>query len=127
MEINVKLPNNLYAGVSCLAKTKKKSVATIIKNAIEKVVNEEAETTERPLADCSDAEVLALANLKMPNEQAKRQSDLLYKNQAGTLTPLERNELEVQLYVYQIGNLRKAQGIAESVMRGLIKTPEDLQ
>ncbi len=127
MEINVKLPNNLYAGVSYLAKTKKKSVATIIKNAVEKAVNEEAETTERPLADCSDEEVLALANLKMPNEQAKRQSDLLYKNQAGTLTPLERNELEVQLYVYQIGNLRKAQGIAESVMRGLIKTPEDLQ
>lgn len=127
MEINVKLPNNLYEGVSHLAKTKKKSVATIIKNAMERVVSEEAETIERPLADCSDAEVLALAKLKMPSDQAKRQSKLLYKNQADTLTPLERNELEVQLYVYQIGNLRKAQGIAESVRRGLIKTPDDLR
>lgn len=127
MEISIKLPNNLYEGVSHLAKSKKKSVATIIKNAMVKVVSEEAETIERPLADCSDAEVLALAKLKMPSDQAKRQSKLLYKNQAGTLTPLERNELEVQLYVYQIGNLRKAQGIAESVRRGLIKTPDDLR
>ncbi len=127
MEISVKLPNNLYEGVSHLAKSKKKSVATIIKNAMEKVVSEAAETIERPLADCSDAEVLALAKLKIPSEQAKRQSELLYKNQADTLTPLERNELEVQLYVYQIGNLRKAQGIVESVRRGLIKTPDDLR
>jgi predicted DNA-binding protein len=127
MEISVKLPNNLYQDVSHLAKTKKKSVATIIKNAVRKAVIEEAETLERPLADCSDEEVLALANMKMPNEQAKRQSELLYKNQDGTLTPLERNELEALLYVYQIGNLRKAQGIAEAVLRGLIKTPDDLK
>lgn len=127
MEISVKLPNNLYQGVSHLAKTKKKSVAAIIKNAVRKAVIEEAEAVARPLAGCSDNEVLALANMKMPQEQAARQSELLYKNQAGTITPLERNELEGLLMVYQLGNLRKAQGIAEAVLRGLIKTPDDLQ
>ncbi len=126
MEISVKLPNNLYQGVSHLAKTKKKSVATIIKNAVQRVVSEEAAAVARPLADCSDEEVLVLAKLKMPKEQADRQSALLYKNQAATITPLERNELEGLLMVYQLGNLRKAQGIAEAFARGLIKTPDDL-
>ena len=127
MEISVKLSNNLYQGVSQLAKTKKKSVATIIKNAVRKAVNEEVPVANTALAPCSDEEVLTLANMKMPKEQANRQSKLLYKNQAGTITPLERNELEGLLMVYQLGNLRKAQGVVEAVRRGLIKTPDDLQ
>lgn len=126
MEISVKLPNNLYQDVSNLAQTKKKSVAAIIKQAVRKAVTEDAHALERPLADCSDSEVLALANLKMPKEQADRQSKLLYKNQADTITPLERNELERLILIYQMGNLRKSQGIAEAVLRGLIKTPDDL-
>ena len=127
MEISVKLPNNLYQDVSAIAQAKKKSVAQIIRSAVRTVVVEEAETLERPLADCSDEEVLALANMKMPKDQADRQSELLYKNQANTLTPLERNELEAFLSVYQMGNLRKSQGIAEAVLRRLINTPDDLQ
>ena len=127
MEISVKLPDNLYQNVSALAQAKKKSVAEIIKNAVKKAVAEENEILERPLADCSDSEVLALANMKMPKEQAERQSELLYKNQADTITPLERNELEGLIFVYQIGNLRKSQGIAEAVLRGLIKTPDELK
>lgn len=127
MEISVKLPNSLYRGVSNLAKTKKKSVGEIIKNAVKKVVAEETEILERPLLNCSDEEVLAMANLKMPEEQSNRQSELLYKNQADTLTPIERNELESLMLVYQYGNLRKSQGIAEAVLRDLIKSPDDLQ
>ena len=127
MEISVKLPNNLYQDVSALAQARKKSVATIIKNAVKKAVAEGTETIERPLIACSNSEVLALAKMKMSKEQSDRQSELLYKNQADTLTPLERNELETLIFVYQIGNLRKSQGIAEAVLRGLIKTPDDLQ
>ena len=120
MEISVKLPNSLYQDVSHLARAKKKSVGEIIKNAVKKAVSDDAEMMERPLIDCSDAEVLAVANMKMSEEQSKRQSELLYKNQADTLTPLERNEMESMMLVYQHGNLRKSQGIAEAVLRGLI-------
>ena len=127
MEISVTLPDNLYQDISALAQAKKKSVTEIIKNALRKAVMEDSETVERPLVNCSDSEVLALANLKMPTEQAARQSELLYKNQADTLTPLERNELDGLIFVYQMGNLRKSQGIAEAVLRGLIKTPDDLK
>ena len=127
MEISVKLPNSLYQGVSHLAKTKKKSVATIIKNAVRKAVAEENEILERPLAGCSDEEVLAVANMKMSEAENKRMSELLENQREETITPLERNELDAFMRVYQAGNLRKSQGIYEAVQRGLIKTPDDLK
>lgn len=127
MEISVKLPNNLYQDVSHLAKTKKKSMATIIKNAVRKAVIEESENLERPLADCSDKEVLALANMKMSEAENKRMSELSEKQREETITPLEKNELDTLFRVYQVGNLRKAQGISEAVHRNLIKTPDDLK
>jgi hypothetical protein len=127
MEVSVNLPKQLYRNVSDLAKAKKKSVPETIKSVLRKAVKEESEAAARPLAGCSDEEVLAVAKMKMPQWQADRHSEMLYKNQAGTLTPLERNELEGWLMIYQWGNLRKAQGITEAVTRGLIKSPEDLE
>ena len=127
MEISVKLPNNLYQDVSALAQARKKSVATIIKNAVKKAVAEGTETIERPLIACSDSEVLALAKMKMSSAENKQMSELLGKQGAATITPLERNELDASMRVYQVGNLRKAQGISEAFQRGLIKTLDDLQ
>ncbi len=127
MEISVKLPDNLFEDVAYLAKTKKKSVAAIIKNAVRKAVSEENETLERPLLDCSDAEVLAIANMKMSEVENKRMSELLDRQREETITPLERNELDALFRVFQFGNLRKAQGIYEAVRRGLIENPDDLK
>ncbi len=127
MEISVKLPNNLYEDVSALARAKKKSVAEIIKNAVRKAVNEESQTSETPLRDCSDEEVLALANMKMSAAENGRMSELLDRQREETIAPLERNELDALFRVYQAGNLRKAQGISEAVQRGLIKTPDELK
>ena len=127
MEISVKLPNNLYQNVSALAQAKKKSVAEIIKNAVRKAVIEDSETLKRTLAGCSDKEVLSVANMKMSEGENKRMSELLDKQREETIAPLERHELDVLMRVYQVGNLRKAQGIAEAVRRGLIKTPNDLK
>ena len=126
MEISVKLPNTLYQNVSALAQAKKKSVAKIIQNAVRKAVLEASEVEDRPLVDCSDEEVLALAKMKMSGAENKRLSALLGKQREERITSLERNELDALLRVYQVGNLRKAQGIAEAVQRGLMKTPDDL-
>lgn len=127
MEISVKLPNNLYQDVSRLAQTKKRSVSEIIKNAVQKAVAEDSEIVERPLADCSDADVLAVARMKMSETENARLSELLDKQREETIASLERNELDALFRVFQFGNLRKAQGIYEAVQRGLIKTPEDLK
>ena len=126
MEISVKLPNSLYEDVSHLARAKKKSVAEIIKNAVRKAVSDDAEIMERPLIDGSDEEVLLLANMRMSEAENHRYSQLMESQREGKLTTIERNELDALFRVYQVGNLRKSQGIAEAVARGLIKTPDDL-
>ena len=127
MEISVELPDNLYKNVSHLARAKRKTVAEFVKNAVRKAVDEETEVLERPLADCSDEEVLVLANMKMSEAENARMSELLDKKREDMISPLERNELDALMRVYQVGNLRKSQGIYEAVRRGLIETPDDLQ
>ncbi len=127
MEVTISLPDNVFANVANLASKTHRRIDEVIAEKIERDFSDDADELERPLEGCSDDEVLAVANMKMSKEQADRQSELLYKNQADTLTPLERNELESLMLVYQVGNLRKSQGIAECVLRGLIKTPDDLK
>ena len=130
MEITIDLSKQVFQDVSILAKRRKKSVGKLIKQAVLREMQESAEqeqNIERPLADCSDEEVLATAKLMMPKEQSDEMSDLLYKNQNSELTLQERNMLDSLMVVYQLGNLRKSQGIYEAFLRGLIKTPEDLQ
>lgn len=127
MEVTISLPEKVFANVKSFASKTHRRIDEVIVEKIKREFSVDIEELERPLANCSDEEVLTLANMKMPKEQAERQSELSYKNQADTLTALERNEMESLFYVYQIGNLRKSQGIAEAVLRGLIKTPDDLK
>lgn len=133
MEVTIDIPKQIYHDVSQLAKREKKSVDKIIQQAVlremQEYQDENAEKEkeiERPLADCSDEEVLAVARLMMPKKQSDRMSRLLYINQNEQITQKERNELDALMVVYQMGNLRKAQGIHEAFLRGLIKTPDDL-
>jgi hypothetical protein len=123
MEVTISLPDQVFANVASVANKTHRRVDEFL---AEKIVRDYS-VEERPLANCSDEEVLAIANSKMSKKENKRMSELLYKNQADTLTPLERNEMESMVFVYQVGNLRKSQGIAEAVLRGLIKSPDDLK
>lgn len=125
MEISVKLPNNLYQGVSNLAKAKKKSVGEIIKGAVKKVIaedaidfEEQAKIIEQSIKFCSDKEVLELANLQLPED--KRLEFLFEKNRESVLTKKEHAELTKAVEQSRINDLRKAFGIVEAKKRGLI-------
>jgi hypothetical protein len=78
---------------------------------------------DRPVAAWSDAEVIAAADLDMTEDDNQRFSELLYRQQAGTLTPADAAELAGRMEQYQEGLLRKAEGIAEAVRRGLRPPP----
>lgn len=134
MEVTINIPRRVFNDVSQLAKRRRKSIDTIIQQAVLREMqehnDEKAEkerSIERPLADYQDEEVLLIAKSMMPEKESNRMSDLLYENQNGKLTARERNELDSLMLVYQLGNLRKAQGIYEAVVRALVKSPEDLR
>jgi hypothetical protein len=124
MEVTLNLPEKIYQNVSSAAKKSKRKLADLIVADIQEKYS--AQTTERPLANFSDDEVLALANLQMPKKQSERHSALLYKNQAGTLKPEEKRELDFFQQVYGVALSRKTEGIYEVIQRDLIKTPADL-
>ena len=74
---------------------------------------------ERPVSTLSDAEVAQLSNLQLPPAMDRRLSELLDRQQAGTLDDPSRTELVGLMEVYQANLLRKAEALAEAVRRGL--------
>ena len=124
MEITLNLPENVYQNVSLAANKSKRKVSELIVDVVEEKYS--PKLSDRLLADLSDAEIMALANLQMPKKQSNRQSELLYKNQAGTLTPKEKKELDFFQQVYGVALSQKADGIDEAIRRQLIKSPADL-
>lgn len=77
---------------------------------------------KKSVAISSDQEVLKLASFQMPEKQSNRLSRLLSKNGAGTLTKLEKDELNELMQINRLNDLRKAIGIVEALKRGLIKS-----
>ena len=67
----------------------------------------------------SNQEVLSLADQQMDPIQNQRLSDLQSKGKVSGLLVDERYELLALMQIYQIGLLRKSQGLAEVVRRGL--------
>lgn len=89
-------------------------------------LSDETADLEETVAAWSDEDVLALAKLRLPAQQAERMSELSDKAQRGEISKVEENELEIYLELYNNANLRKAYGIAEAVKRGLLNSPDDL-
>ncbi len=125
MEITLNLPEKIYQNVSTVAKKSNRKMVDLIVDVVEEKYS--PKPSDRPLANLSDEDVLALANLQMPKRQSNRHSELLYKNQAGTLTPQEKKELDFFQQVYAVALSQKADGIDEVVHRNLIKSPADLE
>jgi hypothetical protein len=74
-----------------------------------------------PIADLSDEQVMMLTELEMKPLQDAKLSELLDKQQSGTLAPEEPQELEYLMQIYREGLLRKATALAEAVKRGLME------
>ncbi len=77
--------------------------------------------SEVSLQQLTDDEVLELAELKMDGAQNQRLGELQARGKVQALTKLESIELFALLQVYQLGQLRKSEGLAEAVRRGLRK------
>ena len=74
---------------------------------------------EPPVSTLADEDVLALADAKMDSAQNDRLGELQAQGKASGLTEAQRVELLALLHLYQVGQLRKSEGLAEAVRRGL--------
>ena len=127
MEVTLNLPENVYRNFTEIAEKKHRRVEEVITDKLQADFSVESFDFEESVAGWSDEDVLALANIKLPKEQAARMSELSDKEQIGLLGNIEKSELEMYLEIYNRANLRKAFGIAESVKRKLIALPNDLR
>jgi hypothetical protein len=127
MEVTLNLPENVYQNFSELAETRHQAVEEVIADKLQNDFSANNINFKETVAGWSDDDVLALANLKLPAEQANRMSELSDIQQRGSMSNVEKSELEIYLEIYNNANLRKAYGIAEAVKRGLISSPNDLK
>ncbi|MBX3084346.1 MAG: hypothetical protein KF716_22105 [Anaerolineae bacterium] len=121
MQITLTLPDETYRRAIQLARLTGRDLAEVLVNTLD--ISLQPLGTElaadKPVTALSDAELLAVAGSQMEAQQDQRISDLLDKQQAGSLTEAERPELLALMQVYQQGLLRKAYALNEAVRRGL--------
>lgn len=120
-QITLTLPDQVLQRAERWAQRMGRPVDEVLARVIESTLSPlgpEAESSPR-IADWSDEEVLAAADLQMSEEDDRRLSELLNRQQAGALTVADQGELSARMLAYQEGLLRKAQGLSEAVRRGL--------
>src|SRR5437763_7234179 len=123
-QITLTLPDKILERAERWAQRMGRPVSEVLAQVIESSLSPLGSESQaaRPIKEESDEEVLAAADLQMSEEDDRRLSELLHRQQAGLLTSSEQAELSARMLAYQEGLLRKAQGLSEAVCRGL-RTP----
>lgn len=126
IDITLTLPDNLVEHAKRFGQVTQRDVKSVLAEALEMIWptlgNLPDTNIYPPVSNLSDAEVLALADAKMDTIQNQRLGALQEKGKVIGLTTEERYELMALMQIYQIGQLRKSEGMAEAVQRCL-RTP----
>jgi hypothetical protein len=127
VEVTLSVPENLIENARRFGGATGQEVEEVLEDALElmfPMVGDSPQTMlEANVSTLSDAEVLALADSKMDGAQNRRLGELQAKGKASGLSAAERYELLTLLRIYQIGQLRKAEALAEAARRGLRQPP----
>jgi len=108
-QVTVTLPDETYRRAVHLAQLTGRDIADVLADTIDISLQPLGSNliTGKPVAELSDAEVLAAADSQMEPSQDRRFSELLDRQQAGKLTSDERPELMALMQVYVQRGLRK--------------------
>jgi hypothetical protein len=123
IEVTLQLPEQLIEQARQLGTATQRDLGAVLTDVLEMLwltvdrVPELDPVTS--INDRSDSEVLGLANSKMDEVQNQRLGDLQAKGKTAGLTNAERYELLALLQIYQVGQFRKSEALAEAVQRGL--------
>ncbi len=123
VEVTLTLPDNLVEYAKRLGDATQRDVAAILADALEMLLptweNLPESSSYPSVSSLSDTEVLILADSKMDAVQNQRLGELQQQGKTTGLTEAERYELLALLQIYQLGQLRKSEALAEAVQRGL--------
>ena len=125
IEIKLTLPENIIENAKQFGAVTQQEVESVLTDALELLwptFNDlPAKQDYPPIDTLSDEVVNSLADAKMDKTQNERLGFLQEKGKTATLTIGERYELMALLQIYQLGQLRKSEALAEAVKRGLRK------
>jgi hypothetical protein len=123
VKITLNLPEPLVENAERYGRVTHRALETVLGEVLEMMWPSMGNLPEddplSPVSSLSDIEVLELADSKMDAAQNERLADLQARGKTGGLTPAERLELAALLHIYQLGQLRKSEGLSEAVQRGL--------
>ncbi|MEG4631482.1 hypothetical protein QUB56_18085 [Microcoleus sp. AR_TQ3_B6] len=116
-QITLNLPDEVYHQAELLALQRHRTVSEILVETLEKFLL----PTAKPVSALSDSEVITQTQLRLQPVQEQRLSELLDRQQSGTIAFVERDELQALIRIYETRLLRQAQALNEAVRRGLIE------
>jgi hypothetical protein len=125
VEVTLQLSEGLIEDAQRLGSAVSKDVTTVLTAALEQLwpalehLTGEAFFPE--ISQLEDREVLQLATSKLQETQNARLGELQAIGKATGLTEPERYELLALLHIFQLGQLRKSEAMAEAVNRGLME------
>jgi hypothetical protein len=122
--ITINLPENLVESAQRLGEATARELSDVLVDTLEIVLptfnNLSEISINSQISNLSDADVLDIANLKMEAVQNNRLGELQAKGKNIGLNENERYELLVLMSIYQIGQLRKSEGLAEAAKRKIM-------
>ncbi len=125
VEITLSLPVDVIERAKRFGWATRRDVETVLKDALEMMWPPTDDSPDNdidsPVSELSDNEVLALADSKMDIVQNRRLGELQAQGKKEGLSVAERYELHTLLQIYQLGQIRKSEGLAEVASRGLKK------
>lgn len=116
-QITLNLPDEVYHQAELLAQQRHRTVSEILVETLEKVLL----PTAKPVSALSDSEVITQTQLRLQPLQEQRLSELLDRQQSGTIASVELDELQALIHIYETRLLRQAQALNEAVRRGLLE------
>jgi hypothetical protein len=112
-KVTVELPEDLAQQVRTVAARTQRPFAEVLVDWIRRA------GAEPVLELLSDEELLAVCDSQLDPDQQDELSELLERNQEGSLPGPERARLDELMRSYRAGLLRKAQALKVAVSRGL--------
>ena len=116
-QITLNLPDEVYHQAELLAQQRHRTVSEILVETLEIFLL----PTAKPVSALSDSEVIAQTQLRLQPVQEQRLSELLDRQQSGTIASVELDELQALIHIYETRLLRQAQALNEAVRRGLLE------